>query len=70
MTACANCQSPQGPFTRTVLALTPGTLNLPAKNQRVLVTCGFRRRNKPSPDERKARTVACNQRRRALEEGQ
>lgn len=67
MTVCGNCGTRQGPFERLVLPLTHGNDRTPAKNQRVIVTCGFRPRHKATPDERKKRAQECNARRAALE---
>jgi len=62
MTVCANCQSPEGPLERTVLYM--GT----RKSALVLVTCGFRKKARPTDAERNARVLACNLRRAKLNE--
>jgi hypothetical protein len=60
-TVCGNCRTPQGPFERRVLKLTN-------KTQVVIVGCGFRRSQKPTKEERLARTKECNARRAKLDE--
>lgn len=60
-TVCGNCRNPQGPFERRVISVT-------TKTQRVVIGCGFRRKDKPTKEERQKRVRECNERRRTLDE--
>lgn len=69
MTICGACRSPQGPFTRTVLPLTPGAMSAPAKTQIVIAVCRVDPQGKDTPPNVvKELRQACLARRAALDE--